>query len=855
MTFKAPSGPGPVPRTPLGLSGLGAVGGPRGVGAGALRIIVEFLTQYDAEAVKKLESDLNKLQGRQAQLAVSAQSQTQQLAAQQGVRTRIANLQDKFTSAELKSIKQINELQKTGTRDNLKLASQQVAAFQGIAKARGLSKGETTLLLNADTNLEKAAARELAIRKQINATRAKTTQVAQQQVQTEKQLTGLQSLKAGLAPKLGGLALGALGGIAGGAILGVGFTLAQAGLEAIGGAIQDIIDPARHAREELDDIAQAINKISASEGITLIAAAAKEVRDLGAFGEGLNAALLGEAAALDDVNKKLELRAKLLDIQKNFEALLTEAIQKRERELVKEAGLQPALRGRGSGTSPELAAARERIHAQAVREVTVAMGQADTAASRLAASELREAQAAAFASVQQRNLASILNTASNLGTTGIQDQLDALNTVGPSARTKALEASLEAMQDSSGGVASALQSISEQQALLLFQQKLLTQDVNPASVSGEFKLAAIDARIAKINEARDAEQDQTQAIDDQIASLQKAADAQDKFNRLLDIQFKLSKPAIRQQGETISDFIQRRAQETRQLLAEQAKLTQTDRVGVLQAEKDKLQAVIDRHEIERQAEIRALEEERKSVELSVQLAKLAEQRKQVLADAGRAARVKQLQEALKDSQANDAAVIESRRKALQAQLTKEQDFWARVEEYSDTARIKEISAAISFSNTMQKLLTVSGEVAGAKFAAAQLRQLLMSGLVPPAQLPAIYAVLKSLDSLAAQYQGRLNSLTSPRYGGKISGFQETAGFAEGGVFPLRNSNSPVGSNIKWGEQGQEMGMVLSNKVTEALRSSQHGEMIGEINLVTQDPLRDEYTIRRIIREEVQRSLR
>lgn len=64
MAARFPGGPGP--RTAVGYSGLGAVGGPGGVGAGALRILVEFLTQYDPKAVAALEKDVNRLEKNQA---------------------------------------------------------------------------------------------------------------------------------------------------------------------------------------------------------------------------------------------------------------------------------------------------------------------------------------------------------------------------------------------------------------------------------------------------------------------------------------------------------------------------------------------------------------------------------------------------------------------------------------------------------------------------------------------------------------------------------------------------------------------------------------------------------------------
>lgn len=873
MTFKglttggAPSGPGPVPRTPIGLSGLGAVGGPRGVGAGALRILVEFLTQYDASAVQQLQGDLDKLELRQKRLSGTLGDQNRQLSAQQSVVTRINNVKSQFTTAELKSIKSINDLQKQGTKDSLNQAAVQIQAFRKVAESRGISKSDTTLLINGEKNLTAAAARTLAIKQRINSTEEKLKQTTQTQVITEKQLTAFQEVRAKFLPKLLGLGLGAVGGIFGGAVLGVGFAAAQAGLEAIGNLIQDLIDPSRHAREELSGVAESIRKIQDEQNISTLQATKQLIQDLGPLGEGLQATLLKNASALDKVNAQIDEANKLLDVQNHLSQLTEDAVNKRTEALLKESIEREKARRDAAIANGDLlqyfqtidfAKLKQEAHAKALEEVTQALDNAALSANKLASAQQLEAQSAAFAAIQQRTLASIIQNASDLRTGAIQDQLDALSEVGPSARTTALEDELNRIQDSASGVADALKNINEQRALLLFQRRLLTEDINPASVTGEFRLAAIDARIKKLQAAKAAEQAETQAIDDQIAALQKAGDEQDRFNQLLDIQFKLSQPARRQQGESISDFITRRAQETRDLLAQQAKLGLDDKIGVLQAEKEKLQAVIDRHNAERDAAIKALQEERERVDIDVQLHKLAEQEKDTLAAAGRAARIKELQKELEASKANDQKTLESKRRVLQDQLKNEQRFWADVQTYANTARIQELSAAISFSKTMQDLLSISGEVAGAKFAANQLRALLASGLIPPAQQPAVYAILKAMEQLAASYNYQLGKVlgTHVAGGGTQTTGGATEGFASGGVVPLKNSTNMFGSNIRYGEQGTELGVILSNRVSKQIQDSMRpsGPLVGSITFQSSDPLRDRYELRRLVREEMARAI-
>jgi phage-related protein len=94
-----------------------------------------------------------------------------------------------------------------------------------------------------------------------------------QQTSLQNQLGSLSQIKSSIGPKLAGLGIGALGGIFGGALLGVGFAAAQAAISAIGEKLLDIVDPARHARDAVKELGTEVNKLASSENISQLDAA------------------------------------------------------------------------------------------------------------------------------------------------------------------------------------------------------------------------------------------------------------------------------------------------------------------------------------------------------------------------------------------------------------------------------------------------------------------------------------------------------------------------------------------------------------------------------------------------------
>jgi hypothetical protein len=110
-------------------------------------------------------------------------------------------------------------------------------------------------------------------------------------------------------------------------------------------------------------------------------------------------------------------------------------------------------------------------------------------------------------------------------------------------------------------------------------------------------------------------------------------------------------------------------------------------------------------------------------------------------------------------------------------------------------------------------------------------------------------LLSRIQSLLNSYYNKLERLQ----GGHSSDIR-LGGYAEGGVFQITNATSMFGKNIRYGEQGKETAVILSNRVTQAIQRSQPVSF-GDINVSgTGDPYRDVYrfkeAIREVIREEV-----
>lgn len=908
------------PRTSTGLTGLGAVGGPTGVGAGALRVIVEFLTQYDSKELKRLESELDKLQRREDRNNTRAATFRRQEANAQGAINRIQNLQERaklsFTKDQQKEIRTIRDLERSRARGSIAQAS---AAKTLLAQQTGFRKAEISQLINSDRITARAEERRARWTAAVAREEAKITQNQRQQAGVQRQVSRMQALRAQVAPKLGSLALGAVGGVFGGAVVGLGFAAAQVLIDAIGESLRGVFDPAHKAREALAGVVDEINKIAESDGLTFLQAAERHLKSFGAAGAAVSPQILAQAAAtqaLIDKNKEL---AEILEIVKHARSLDADAIKESIRLTSQALGVgssEASVARILAGARPDLVSNAEgvRLNAQEQRvldavlaDLAMTSSQAANEQLRLAQAEQAAANAAALAEVQQNRLVNALQRISGLRITGLQDQLAAVGNAGPSARTRALQSQLEGMAEAQAQMAysSQLAQIQEQRALVLLEQRIRFQgqSVNLDQLSARGQLVAIDARIEALNRAGEAERDQLDLIneriealrkedqvqdkrdqealsvyDKQIEALRERADEQDRFNRLLDLQYRLGQPIRRQEGEGVGGFLARRANETRALLAEQASLSRENQVGSIEAARDELaaqqevanatresaieameleaeqlQSTLERIDKARQAEVRALNDRRERLQLEVRLQELAEQEKQLAAQETARVQTAAIQLALKKAQEADRKIVESRQRAINDQIKAEERKLEQLLKWTDVENIERLKAAVAGAHTYGELQAVIGEVAGAKRVLGELRALVAAGVLPFSYVSERIANLVQLIRMA---EGRMANFINTR-GIPRRSPSGPVPLARGGVFMLSNAqNNPFSANIRTGEEGHELGVVIPARLTSMI-TSMMGNRPPPMSFVvnrSDDPFRDKNRFGRVLREALSEAL-
>lgn len=904
------------PRTNNGLTGLAAVGGPIGTGAGAIRVLVEFLTQYDAEELKKLEAELARLQGVEERQNRRAAAFKKEEAQAQGQITRVENLRQRastsFTRAQLREIKEIRDLERSRTRGSKAQADVQKAL---LAQQTGFSKAEITRLVNEDRIKARAEARRQKATENVARVEKQITKSQQQQEVVQRGVTRFQNLKAQLGPKLGSLALGALGGVFGGALIGLGFTAAQALIDAVGQGLRDIFDPANRAREALAGVAEEINKIAEKSKLSTLDATKQFLAELGPVARNIDPEVLAAATAIQQLTEDTQKYAEVQEIASHADDLRKQALI---------ALIQALGKAQGIGTLPtkqiinaiDNQDARAGLNAQqtqilnlALQQLGYSSDQAVDAQLRLEAAERRAAEAAAIETIRAQSLSDALSRISNLRITGLQDQLAGLGDVGPSQRTQNLTKQLEALSEAQADAAyqSQLAQIQEQRSLVLLEQKIKYQhqSVNLDKLSAQAQIVAIDARISALQNAGAAEQAHLDAINEEIAALRRAdqvqdekdrkaleafderieairkeGEAQDRFNQLLDLQYQLGQTIKRQSGESIGDFLSRRANEQRQLLAQQAALGREGQIDVIETEKEKLaaqqetanqrreaaieakeleaeqlQATIQRIQKAAQAEIAALNDRRGRLELEVRLNELAEQEKQLKAQETARKKAKSLQDELKASQEADEKALESRRKSIEEQIKAEQEKLKKILFYTNQENITRLQAAVQGAKTYGDLNAISGEVAGAKRVLGELRSLVEAGVLPRALVSDRIANLVAIIRQAEAKMGTIISNLQPTTPGNLPVGPRP--MAEGGIFALNNSMyNPFGANIRAGEHGSEIGVVLSNRVARILQEQSKSQLPPQTFIVNRSPdaFRDKERMKRTVREAMEEVL-
>jgi hypothetical protein len=707
--------------------------------------------------------------------------------------------------------------------------------------------------------------------------------------------------------------LGAAGGILGGAVIGVGFAAAQAGLEAIGNILKDIFDPANKAREALAGVVEQVNKLAAEEGISDLEAATRVLKEYGGAAESLDPAILAAAVATQKLVEETAELKDIVEVLRHGENLRNETIREYIKLAVEASGL-PIGRPGGTpgfirieqaiqtGDTTRLDAAELEVYNRVVKDLALSSDDAAREQRELALAEDLAAAAASRATFAQDALANAIRRISGLRITGLEDQLAALSDTGVSARTRKIVQTIDEMAEAQArsAAASRIQQLEEQRALLLLEQRIRFQgeSVRLDQLSGRTALVAIDARInalqragqleqasldainARIRAARRADQAQDKrdrealkVFDERIEAIRKEGEAQDKVNKLLEIQFKLGQRSARQQGETIGDFLQRRAQETRALLAQQAQLKREEQIGAIEEERDavaaiqevanerreaaieameleqeRVQAAIEAAQRQRQAEIQALQDRREQIALQVEIEQNAEEIKRAEAEETARLRAKKLQEDLKASQERDRQETESRRQALEAQIKAEREKADLAVFYADKANTEILRASLLGARTYGDAIGLIGQLAGAKRALAELQAYATATGLPQ---EFINDFLDPLRSTISQTESKIENLIARAQGGRV-----LERFQSGGIIDLNNARTPFGSNIHFGEGGGELGVILGNKVSEAIKRDRRGPAGNQTFIINRsdDPYADKQRFGRKVREVMSEAL-
>lgn len=971
---------GPTTRTNTGLTGLGAVGGPRGVGAGALRVLVEFLTTYDSEALGRLESDLANLDKTQGGLNRAQREAVRQRAASAGVLTRIANLEQTLTKGQNKLLRETIDLEKRRQQqlsvarrspagsaeksDALRQAQEAAAQIrvntQLLRQSTGLVSRDVALLLNREENIGRAKAGQIAATQKLSKIEQVQLAQAQQRLVVEQQVARERSRASVVTSKLGSLALGAIGGLAGGALVGVGFAAVQGIIDQIGEGIRDIVDPANKAREAVKSFSDEIKGIAQSDVLSFLDATKQKLAEFENLGLTLDEEILSQAAALEQVMSQIRELSGLREVERNEAKLQAQAERLLSDEILKEnEGLRllinlrqlvqlPFLNDFGAIEAKTMATARIQLAI-----ATEKQAQADLLAAR-AARELANAQAAAatFAAARVDIISGILNQRRD-------DIVESFGggggggSSGPSARTKALQAQIDSIQDATAAaqLEEQLGEIATKEANLLLEERLalLGEVVDVEQYAGEQRIIAIQHNIELLRELTSAEQARVEVLDeelktlgkiddatsrqedrvleaiereiealeqldkaqddldsarlasfdDQLEALDKQAEALDLVNDLLDLQYKSNQKITRNQDESIGDFLARRAQENRNILVDFERLRIRTAKDEIQSERDVAEEAIDAENERREAIIDRMDEQRKALQQShsirreerrlaietiqeqrdllqnrinttkqandlaieayqqqasriqseLQLIELSEQRKRLLADQTKQALIAGLQAELQASQEADSAAAASRSAGLQKQKDATKQAYDEMVAMLNPRNQAEFRNAVLHADSMADLALLTGRRNAIQRLIGELEALLDSGIIGPARV-AIGRELAGLRNLNAVYGNQQAELQGHRS-------QFNPGMQHGGVFELFNSRNIFGNDIRTGEAGPELGVVLSNKVVQALHENRSGRnaQFGDINLYgSQDPLRDEFRLKRAVRQVLREEL-
>lgn len=982
---RSPAFRGVSPASPITSVGTGAIGGPRGVAAGVIRILVEFATAYNPAGLKKLQAELIQNQNRIRQIQGGITQRTNNINKLEEARVRALEFQ---RSGMLKNVRildaqgKVTETLETATRA---IAQLQVEVNKGLRAGHAIKTADGQLLNVAELQARRNAAvqaivtrfnrdavdlagkkvildqtgllnhvRLVEIQRDLNQKKQNLIPVEKglvdlqgKQLTTQKAIDVQTGLRAAALGRLGGLLTGLVGFTVAGAAFSAAFELIQAGIDLVSKSMQDALDPGAKYREMLKRVGEEVNELAESENLTKLEAALKLLNQsafstpgLPALGGGAGVAgalaTLGGIRELDTaLTKQLELLNSAKQVDVDRQALLNRFVseyskffqssednREKEEAFVREFGTPKqiedyqALINIGNGRAQQNSILQNilRSHTEEILAQVLGLMDAATEAERLrdalndielegveqqlnsitsALGSLQEnAQqaldiqfgqkaeetAAAMEALAEKDLAGqrqhIDNLKDQLGeleviesrrTKRLQQSLDNLGDF-ESARTRQLTAAIEALNDAEErrDFLARLNDINEQKRIILLERRLehIDHAIDISKFFGQERIVALNAEIERLQEI------------DQFQSRQ---------IQHLELIRNLNQQVTRQSGESIQDFVGRRALENRKRLAEFESFQRAGQITRLQGRAENVQTNVQLGELnEQRAELfrqRALKQQQERLQELLQQSQEADQAAQ---DAQRA----HLEKLLEASKKADQRDLERRQKDLQAEIDAEQtafdtreENWEKARDravelvqeerdlrkkevegiYKDQAEaikkgnetalelidkglVEQRKLAIASSSDKEEIAKLTGTLAGSAEGMAQIQAWAQSmGLNPDSTL--FRTIMENARTLRLAAATRLHQLNNTM-----------PSFQQGGVFPLRNSM--FGGNMRWGEGGQELGVVLSNRVSETLRKNGRGPLVESINVSSyEDPKRATFRLRQLMKDVVREEIR
>lgn len=836
-----------IQRSGLGTTSLGAVGGPKGIAAGSVRILLEFFTAYDAKAVKQVKADLESLAQQARKLDAQEASRTRAYSvAQSRVAQAQAIIQTRLSKDERQAFQQSLIQRQTGNRRQLDEARQLAKTSIASAIQSGrITQDQGKLLSRHFIELQ----RERKLKEDISDIDEKQTQNKRDQVKESRKLQQLEAPRKNIGQRLGGLFAGGVSAVVGGALIGVGFEAMQAGIDAVGQKFLDIVDPARHARDAIHDFGEEILKIRDEGGLTTLEATDKFLKSIGFNLSQAQRSQLAGSATDAGISNVLDRQLQVQEALGHADAVRVENLQKvkqlllaqdpsRTENLFTVNGMIPNVR---TMTDEQLKAARaardaadaHSLEADAIAYLDNLMKQLEDDAQRAAAAQTALAQeainaatmerlAGSFYAVQGQNQNQYLTEGFDTRIGTLQRQraaLDKRSAAAGNPRADALQARIDRMQTAHGNqeFARSLGANSEERELMLLKQRLKLQgdNINLDKFSGKFLVAAIDAKIDALN---------------------KQAAAQDHVNKLQDIERAASDAdkLRRNEGEGIADFIERRAEANQAVLRDQADLRRQDQIDHLNDLKE-------------------------NAEEQVALAQNLEDRRKLIEDKAYQDRLAALQKQLQAAQKLENHSLDKKKELLDQEIAAEEKKKKKVLEVNQSQYLQQLQDAISFAKTSGELSQLLGSIQGLKQAKGYIQALVRAGLITAGEAQ---GPLTNIDQVLNSFEAKTESFfpTRPSRSGPLGagggqddtlGGTSSGGRAKGGIFTLRNSRATFGQNIRTGEEGTELGVILSHSVVKALRDTQSdSRSVGTVNVYNDrtNPYAEAYRTRRAVEQ-------